>query len=167
MANCAARPRKSRKGSAPAVPSWVDNRIIVGIPTPRQNSSAVTKRSISARAWRTRARAAAVAGRHLRARRPRGGRVVTCQEASSARRRKREQLLAAATRGTSRAPRRVEHGCAAGRRRFRTWVASAMPVAMLRTTATHSRFGATTTTTTSGDEATTSNGARWTSYSHG
>ena len=39
-----------------------------------------------ARAWR-RARAAAVAGRHLRARRPRGGRVVTCQEASSARRR--------------------------------------------------------------------------------
>ena len=43
----------------------------------------------------------------------------------------------------------------------------AMTVAMLRTTATHSRFCATTTATTSGDEATTSSGARWTSYSNG
>ena len=78
-----------------------------------------------------------------------------------------ERLLAAATRGTSRAPRRVEHGCAAGRRRIRTWVASAMSDAVLWTTATHSRFCATTTATTSGDEATTSSGARWTSYSNG
>ena len=39
--------------------------------------------------------------------------------------------------------------------------------AVLWTTATHSRFCAATTATTSGDEATTSSGARWTSYSHG
>ena len=39
--------------------------------------------------------------------------------------------------------------------------------ALLQTTAIHSRFYAATTATASGDEATTSSGARWTSYSHG
>ena len=53
------------------------------------------------------------------------------------------------------------------RRPSRTWVASAMSDAVLWTTATHSRFVAATTATTSGGEATTSSGARSTSYSNG